>query len=92
MRIVIRESKKRLRAEAKETTDILNMRKNINIMEPSVSKANVDFIIRVFNRKFRNNDFNDNIIKRVSNRRKGSEKSSKTTLNRIEINKGKVIF
>ena len=61
-RIVERESKKRLGTETKEATDVLNMRENVNIRKPSISKKN-DMTIAILLLK----DVLNNYIGRIAN-------------------------
>lgn len=51
-----------------------------------VIKGNIDDIIRVFSREIGNNVFNEGFEKRVSDRGKGIEETSKATFNRGKKN------
>ena len=52
----------------------------------------MDFIIGVFNRKFRNNVRDKQWIEIIGNRRERVKEAPKTTFSRFEFNKGKDIF
>ena len=52
----------------------------------------MDFAIRMFDAKPRNNIRNKSIKKRISKRRKRVEEASKTAFNRFEENQREVIF